>query len=552
LRGGQRPVLPLHWELEFPEVFGATNPGFDVVAGNPPFLGGTRMSSVMGMQYFQFLGGAFPPCEHHCDLVAYFFRRAFSLLRNGGTLGLIATNTVSQGDTREGGLREILQSGGRIYTALRRYRWPGPVAVVVSVVHVAKRITVSPSILDGKEVKRISAYLVNGQNDDSPARLSENPYFSLGSKIYGQGFLFADGDPECSPLIERDRILAKRPEYESRIRPYIGGSDILAHPRQMSDRYVILLTDLEREEDLAQYPELERIVREKVKPERDVLGSNPNNAPLKRRWWAFQAHRPELYRRLASMGRVLATSNVNPHLAFALIPSNSVYSQKVILFAIDGHSGFCVVQSRVHQLWARSFGSTSMELMSYTPSDCFETFPFPAGWQTDPHIEAAGQACYEFRAALMVRNDQGLTDTYNRFHDPNERDSEILHLRELHGAMDHAVLQAYGWTNIPTDCGFFLDYEIDEETWGDKKKPYRYRWPDVVHDEVLARLLDLNQKRYQEEAAAGLHGKLDAAAPGARAKTKASGNSPKAAPKPKVRPPNQTLALFSRDEENDS
>jgi hypothetical protein len=93
-----------------------------------------------------------------------------------------------------------------------------------------------------------------------------------------------------------------------------------------------------------------------------------------------------------------------------------------------------------------------------------------------------------------------LLELHNRFHDPNERSPEILKLRELLAAMDRAVLDAYGWTDIPTDCDFFLDYEIDEETWGTKKKPYRYRWPDAVHDEVLARLLELNQVRAQAEA----------------------------------------------------
>ena len=80
----------------------------------------------------------------------------------------------------------------------------------------------------------------------------------------------------------------------------------------------------------------------------------------------------------------------------------------------------------------------------------------------------------------MVRNDEGLTKTYNRFHDPYENDPEIAKLRELHAAMDRAVLDAYGWTDIPTDCEFLLDYEIDEEEWGNRKKPYRYRWPDDV------------------------------------------------------------------------
>ena len=103
----------------------------------------------------------------------------------------------------------------------------------------------------------------------------------------------------------------------------------------------------------------------------------------------------------------------------------------------------------------------------------------------------------------MVRNDEGLTKTYNRFHDPDERAPRIARLRELHAAMDRAVLDAYGWSGIPTHCDFLLDYEIDEEEWGKKKKPWRYRWPDDVRDEVLARLLELNAQRAAAEARSG-------------------------------------------------
>ena len=103
----------------------------------------------------------------------------------------------------------------------------------------------------------------------------------------------------------------------------------------------------------------------------------------------------------------------------------------------------------------------------------------------------------------MVGNNEGLTKTYNRFHDPEERSPDILQLRALHDAMDRAVLDAYNWTDIPTACQFLLDYEIDEEEWGAKKKPYRYRWPDEVRDEVLARLLELNTERAREEARSG-------------------------------------------------
>ena len=133
--------------------------------------------------------------------------------------------------------------------------------------------------------------------------------------------------------------------------------------------------------------------------------------------------------------------------------------------------------------------------LRYTPSDCFETFPFPDGWDTHPNLERVGTDYYRFRADLMVRHDEGLTKTYNRFHDPDEIDPEIAELRNLHSAMDRAVLDAYGWTDIPTDCEILLDYEIDEEGWGTRRKPYRYRWPDEVRDEVLARILELNAER---------------------------------------------------------
>ena len=104
------------------------------------------------------------------------------------------------------------------------------------------------------------------------------------------------------------------------------------------------------------------------------------------------------------------------------------------------------------------------------------------------------------------KSNEGLTKTYNRFHDPDERSPDILKLRELHAAMDRAVLDAYGWNDIPTDCEFLLDYEEDEgddEGSRKRKKPWRYRWPDDVRDEVLARLLALNAQRAEEERLAG-------------------------------------------------
>ena len=131
----------------------------------------------------------------------------------------------------------------------------------------------------------------------------------------------------------------------------------------------------------------------------------------------------------------------------------------------------------------------------YTTSDCFETFPFVDDWETDPALEVAGRNYYRFRADLMVRNDEGLTTIYNRFHNPNETSSEIQKLRELHSAMDQAVLPAYGWPDAAIECEFLPEYETDQEDVGGRKAPYRYRWPDEVRDEILGRLLELNRRR---------------------------------------------------------
>ena len=316
-RSGEKPVPPLHWDIEFPEVFGRQNPGFDAMVGNPPFLGGTRISSCMGMTYFSWLKQAYSPAGHLCDLVAYFFRSAFSRLRHNGSLGFVATNTIAQGDTRNGGLAFICERlGGTIFDAKRRYPWPSKVSVVVSIVHLYKGKFTETCQLDGFEAPRVTAFLFHAGGNQDPARLfGRSSQFSAGSKIYGQGFVFDDGDEKASPLSEMHRIVREHPPSQNRIRPYLGGNEVNQSPTQSHHRYVIYLTDIRDEADLHQWELLADIVRKKVKPGRDKLGSNPNNVPLKRRWWTYQAHRPRLYSAMTSLHRVLVCSQVAPHLS---------------------------------------------------------------------------------------------------------------------------------------------------------------------------------------------------------------------------------------------
>ena len=157
----EHPVPAFHWEIEFPEVFSRENGGFDAFVGNPPFLGGRKVWPVLGEAYRDWMQTIHEDTGGKAvDLVAHFFRRTFSLLREHGTFGLITTNSIAQGDTRNAGLQPICRKGGFIYAATRRLRWPGEAAVVVSVVHLSRgQIVGGSNVLDGKAVSKITAFL---------------------------------------------------------------------------------------------------------------------------------------------------------------------------------------------------------------------------------------------------------------------------------------------------------------------------------------------------------------------------------------------------------
>ena len=658
-RHANPPLAPFHWEIEFPEVFERENPGFDAFVGNPPFAGKNALAAGNVAHYPDWLKTLHEGSHGNADLVAHFYRRAFDLLRDGGALGLIATNTIAQGDTRSSGLRWICEHGGEIYRATRRVKWPGEAAVVVSVLHVAKasgsgeagrkiaggpgnagvrgrnarpaltapaasepsfprkRESMRPGsasdpgrtahfdtwpragqgetaldaggqapdpgdagdgagpgpghpthrarpedgytrsrmlddadlpahrtqpgggyagnkVLDGVNVDTITAFLFHQGGHADPARLDANAGKSFqGSIVLGMGFTFDDTDKKgvASPLAEMRRLIEDNPHNQDAIFPYVGGEEVNTSPTHAHHRYVINFRDYplrrkeigeswaEADEErrreprrqpimphdypepvAADWPDLLAIIKERVKPERD----GQNRKALRERWWHYAEKRPGLYATVAGLERVLVINcGATPHHAFTLLPSRMVFANTLAVLPLDTHGAFCALQSRPHEIWARFFGSSLEDRLRYTPSDCFETFPFPENWESHPALEAAGKAYYDFRAALMVRNDEGMTRTYNRFHDRDKDDPGIVKLRALHADMDHAVLTAYGWRDIPTECDFFPDYAIDEEEWAGKKKPYLYRWPDAIRDEVLARLLELNADRAAEEARAG-------------------------------------------------
>lgn len=499
LRKRHHPIRPFHWEIEFPEVFYRPNPGFDAFVGNPPFAGKNTIAAGHPEAFLPWMKELHPGSHGNSDLVAHFYRRAFSLLREGGSFGLIATNTIAQGDTRTTGLRWICTHGGTIYEATRRRKWPGKAAVVVSVVHVKKGAVEGPRVLDGRPVDEITAFLFHAGGHEDPKPLKANAGKSfIGSMVLGMGFTFDDSNPEATPIAEMYRLIQKDPRNAERIFPYIGGSEVNASPTHAHHRYVINFEDMD-ENEARQWPDLMAIVEEKVRPER----IKNNRQSYRESWWKFAEKRVELMKTLESLESVLFQANVAKYIAFAILPASTIIAAPHNVVTLEGWASFSVLQSRIHEVWARFFGSSLEDRIRYTPTDCFETFPFPPSWDASTQLRSCGEDLYGYRSGLMTSKNEGLTTIYNRLHDPDDQDADIQKLRDLHSQMDLTVLGAFGWTDLKPSCEFLLDYEDQEasEEPGShqRTKPWRYRWPDEVQEEVLARLLALNQERAAEE-----------------------------------------------------
>jgi len=331
--------------------------------------------------------------------------------------------------------------------------------------------------------------------------LLANPYISQGSQIYGKGFVFDDTDSASNPTALMREIILKHPDLGERIFPFLGGDEINSRSDHAAHRHVIYLSDVKDEAELSQFEPLTAIVREKVYPERMRLRDTSSGKQLKKKWRAYQAHRPKLYERAHKLERVIVTSLVSSHLSFVFVPAIAVFSHKLGIIPSSSASIFTCVQSRPHELWTRFLSAPIGDGVSYSPSDCFSTFPLPSSFEADAELEAAGETYHTQRAQLMSAYDLGMTETYNRFHARSENSTVIVALRTLHHQMDIAVLRAYGWNDLADRAApEFIEQGADEG----KAPKTRLDWPAEFKDEVLARLLALNAARAAEERAAGL------------------------------------------------
>jgi hypothetical protein len=491
----KNPRRPFHWPVEFPEVF--ARGGLDAFVGNPPFMGGSKITAALGTDYREHLMRFLTEgATGKIDLCGFFFLRGVSCIRGDGCLGLIATNSLSQGDSAKIGLKRILNSGRCFFRALSDTPWPGLAGVTVSVIWVFNGEWQGEVSLDEEVVEAINEYLRPEESQSQPlTRLQSNVGKAFrGTEIKGIGFTLSFSEAEA--------LLAADPRNKDIIFPYINGDDLYSRPDQSPSRMIINFHEWTYEQ-ASKYPECLKIVTERVKPFRDTITKQihePN-------YWKFWDKRLDSYALIKAMPRVLARSQVGNRHSVAFLPTGIVYDTTLIVFALSEFANFGLLQSSIHEEWARVFSGAALRTdMRYSTKGAFDTFPFCATTHT---LEMASKVYYEFRRDVMQSRQEGLTKTYNRFHDRGEASADIARLRALHVEMDQSVADAYGWT------GLHLSHDFHET-----KQGIRFTVSESARREILDRLLELNHQRYAEEVLQGLHDK-GSKSKGTRKKAKA-------------------------------
>ncbi|KJS60888.1 Eco57I restriction-modification methylase domain-containing protein [Streptomyces rubellomurinus] len=475
---------PLHWILAVPDVM--ERGGFDAIIGNPPFLGGPKLTGAMGTNVRDWFVTILASGRRGtADGVAYFFLRAMQLLTRKGNIGLIATNSIAQGATREVGLDRMVADGFCITRSIQSRTWPAAGANLQYAAVWGTRGTVAPGaprVSDGVGTERISTLLEPaGRIDGIPIQLAENSGIAfIGCYALGMGFVI---DPEeAADWIDVD---SKNAEV---LFPYLNGEDLNSRPDASPSRWIIDFNGhLEMQAKRYELP-YGRLA-ERVKPERAKKAKAVREAP----WWLFLRSRPAMRKAIADLNEFLVMTRHSVTVMPYRISKGLIPSEATVVFATDSFVDQAVLSSSLHQMWAIKYGSGLRNDPRYTPSGVFATFPRP---KTNNRLAEIGKELHTERHEIMLRRDLGLTKLYHLVNDQEIADSfdrDVARLRQLHVALDEAVMDAYGWGDVPLEHGFHTYRQMQ-----------RWTVSPGARVEILDRLLEENHRRaaVQGEASA--------------------------------------------------
>lgn len=497
---GKLSRKPFHWPLEFPEVFEHSG-GFDCIVGNPPFLGGQKITGTMGDCYREYLVNAIAGGRRgSADLVAYFFIKANSLLGPNGYFGLIAVNTISEGNTREVGLDSILNLGSVIYKAIPSLVWPGKANVVTSSVFISKSCWNGPIYISDKQVSVVSAALTQRENW-RPVKLKDSCGLVFQGVItLGDGFLIDNETYEKWMECKDESCIV--------VFDYLIGKEVNQSPEHHPGRKVINFFDWNFDSS-SKFKSAFDYVVEHVKPHRE----NDKDKGAREAWWRFLRPRPELFHLLGRghsfekhpkgwdknkkpIERVIVfATGATKYPCFTLVPNTYIYANTLCVIASDSYSLFACLSSDIHAVWAWEHGSRMKQDLRYTHGDIFETFPFPSDVidLNDQFLSSLGANFFEERAKYMVNENQGMTKFYNAYHNPAISSPLLSELRKLQVKINLAVLHAYGFDDLD------LNHDFHEVAYLPAGKNIRYTISEFAREELLYRLANLNKVRHEEE-----------------------------------------------------
>jgi hypothetical protein len=439
-------------------------PEADVIVGNPPFLGGSKLRRELGDTYTETLWKLYESrVPGFADLVCYWFERTRALIADSKVqrAGLLATQGIRGGANRK--VLERIKQSGDIFFAWSDRDWVlDGAAVHVSMVGFDGGIE-RLHILDGQAVGSINPDLTGTSNLTEAIVLRENAGIAFKGPSPGGSFDI----PDTLAQVMLSANNASDRANSDVIVPVLNAADIMRGRRNC---WTIDFRQMSLEE-ASLYERPFEYVRQTVYPER------VNNKIKAKKWWLYERPRVDLREALKSLSRYIVTPRVSKHRVFVWISTKVLANDANVAITRDDDYMLGLLQSKSHELWARRLGTQLREAESgsrYTSTTTFETFPFP--WppgkedQADPRVEAIAEAARELvrlRDEWLNPADAGplsgvnlkdrtLTNLYNRRPD---------WLDLAHRRLDAAVFDAYGWPH------------------------------DLSDDEILARLLALNLER---------------------------------------------------------
>lgn len=472
---------PLHWALAVPDVM--ERGGFDAIIGNPPFLGGQKITGAMGTNIREWLINCLAyGIQGSADFVAYFVLQAASLIAREGTLGLISTNTLAQGATREVAL-DTLAKDGVFLGAIQSEPWPSASAALEYAVVWYRKTSEGPVSVYWNGIKvqgKLSTLLeLEGRVSGVPNNLQKAKGLAFqGIIVLGTGFMLDQSDAEA--------ILRSSRSNAEVIHPFLNGQDLNSRPDLSASRFCIDF--LEMTSDQARtYGDAWKHVEKSVYPERSAKDA-VKYPRMVNEWWKFWNPRSEMKRAISNLDEALVLTRVSKTVMPVRVPTGQVFSDSLVVFATDSYAQQAILSSSAHQMWAIKYGSGMKNDPRYTPSDVFETFARP---KETEWLHSIGRILDEERREIMIRRDLGLTKLYNLVNDPEygDHDPDVNRMREIHTELDRAVMDAYGWTDIELNHGFHT-----------YRKMTRWTVCDEARVEILDRLLEENHRRAAQEA----------------------------------------------------